>query len=134
VPDLKNPWKEGGLRGGALSIGHGRANPRRRHIDCVRCGIIARALREGAAGRLFVERPAAAEHRLYRIGRSGLVIPSSHTYGLATDEWLLPQALKEAGYQTAIVGKWRQGHADPKYWPRQCGFDHQYGPLIGEID
>ncbi len=21
-----------------------------------------------------------------------------------------------------------------KYWPRQRGFDHQYGPLIGEID
>ena len=46
----------------------------------------------------------------------------------------LPQALKEAGYETAIVGKWHLGHADPKYWPRQRGFDHQYGPLIGEID
>jgi arylsulfatase A-like enzyme len=62
------------------------------------------------------------------------VIPSAHTWGLPTDEWLLPQALKEAGYYTAIVGKWHLGHGDPKYWPRQRGFDYQYGPLIGEID
>jgi arylsulfatase A-like enzyme len=69
-----------------------------------------------------------------RYGLQTLVIPSGHTYGLPTDEWLLPQALKEAGYQTAIVGKWHLGHADPKYWPRQRGFDYQYGPLIGELD
>lgn len=69
-----------------------------------------------------------------RYGLQTLVIPSGHTYGLPTDEWLMPQALKEAGYQTAIIGKWHLGHADRKYWPRQRGFDYQYGPLIGEID
>ena len=70
----------------------------------------------------------------FRYGLQTLVIPSGHTYGLPTDEWLLPQALKEVGYRTAIVGKWHLGHADRKFWPRQRGFDHQYGPLIGEID
>ncbi|HVN84760.1 MAG TPA: arylsulfatase [Candidatus Binatia bacterium] len=70
----------------------------------------------------------------FRYGLQTLVIPSAHTYGLPTDEWLLPQALKDAGYQTAIVGKWHLGHGDRKYWPRQRGFDYQYGPLIGEID
>jgi arylsulfatase A-like enzyme len=70
----------------------------------------------------------------FRYGLQTAVIPSGHTYGLPTDEWLLPQALKEAGYATAIVGKWHLGHADPKYWPRQRGFDYQYGPLIGELD
>ncbi len=70
----------------------------------------------------------------FRYGLQTAVIPSGHTYGLPTDEWLLPQALKEAGYQTAIIGKWHLGHADRKYWPRQRGFDYQYGPLIGEID
>ncbi|MFO1114478.1 MAG: arylsulfatase [Beijerinckiaceae bacterium] len=69
-----------------------------------------------------------------RYGLQTAVIASGHTYGLATDEWLLPQALKDAGYSTAIVGKWHLGHADQKYWPRQRGFDHQYGPLIGELD
>ncbi len=69
-----------------------------------------------------------------RYGLQTGVIPASGTYGLAKDEWLLPQALKSAGYSTAIIGKWHLGHADKAYWPRQRGFDHQYGPLIGEID
>jgi len=70
----------------------------------------------------------------FRYGLQTAVIPSAHTYGLPTDEWLLPQALKEVGYKTAIIGKWHLGHADRKYWPRQRGFDHQYGPMIGELD
>jgi arylsulfatase A-like enzyme len=70
----------------------------------------------------------------HRYGLQTAVIPSAGRYGLATDEWLLPQALKEAGYRTSIVGKWHLGHADRKYWPRQRGFDYQYGPLLGEID
>ena len=69
-----------------------------------------------------------------RYGLQTAVIPSAHTYGLPTDEWLLPQALKEAGYKTAIVGKWHLGHANRKYWPRQRGFDYQYGAMIGELD
>jgi arylsulfatase A-like enzyme len=69
-----------------------------------------------------------------RYGLQTIVIPSVSTYGLATDEWLLPQALKEAGYQTPIIGKWHLGHGDKKYWPKQRGFDYQYGPLIGELD
>ena len=70
----------------------------------------------------------------FRYGLQTAVIPAGSAYGLATDEWLLPQALKEAGYTTAIIGKWHLGHSDKKYWPRQRGFDYQYGPLIGEID
>ena len=70
----------------------------------------------------------------FRYGLQTAVIPAGAKYGLATDEWLLPQALKEAGYNTAIIGKWHLGHADRKYWPKQRGFDYQYGPLIGEID
>ncbi|SHO67301.1 Arylsulfatase A [Pseudoxanthobacter soli DSM 19599] len=69
-----------------------------------------------------------------RYGLQTGVIPSGASYGLATDEFLLPQALKEAGYRTALVGKWHLGHADRKYWPLQRGFDSFYGPLVGEID
>ncbi len=46
----------------------------------------------------------------------------------------MPQCLKEAGYKTAIIGKWHLGHADKKYWPKQRGFDYQYGAMIGELD
>lgn len=70
----------------------------------------------------------------FRYGLQTAVIPSVSEYGLDTSEWLMPQCLKEAGYKTAIVGKWHLGHADKKYWPRQRGFDYQYGAMIGELD
>ena len=70
----------------------------------------------------------------YRYGLQTAVIPSVSDYGLDTSEWLIPQALKEAGYKTAIIGKWHLGHADKKYWPNQRGFDYQYGAMIGELD
>ncbi len=70
----------------------------------------------------------------FRYGLQTAVIPSVSAYGLDTSEWLLPQALKEAGYKTAIIGKWHLGHADKKWWPRQRGFDYQYGAMIGELD
>ena len=70
----------------------------------------------------------------YRYGLQTAVIPSVSDYGLDTTEWLLPQSLKEAGYTTAIIGKWHLGHADRKFWPRQRGFDYQYGAMIGELD
>lgn len=70
----------------------------------------------------------------FRYGLQTAVIPSVSAYGLDTTEWLMPQCLKEAGYRTAIVGKWHLGHADKKYWPKQRGFDYQYGAMIGELD
>ncbi len=70
----------------------------------------------------------------FRYGLQTVVILSGQTHGLDKEEWLMPQALKEAGYQTAIIGKWHLGHGDRSMWPRQRGFDYQYGPLIGEID
>ncbi|MGA9198737.1 MAG: sulfatase-like hydrolase/transferase, partial [Pseudolabrys sp.] len=69
-----------------------------------------------------------------RYGLQTLVIFPNHTYGLPTDEWTLPQALKQAGYSTAMVGKWHLGHADQKFWPQNRGFDHFYGNLVGEVD
>lgn len=69
-----------------------------------------------------------------RYGLQTLVIPTPAKYGMPTDERLLPQALKEAGYKTAMVGKWHLGHADRKFWPRQRGFDYHYGSMVGEVD
>ncbi len=69
-----------------------------------------------------------------RHGLQTLVIFPSHGYGLPTDELTLPQALKAAGYQTYMVGKWHLGHADRKYWPQNRGFDSFYGNLVGEVD
>jgi len=70
----------------------------------------------------------------FRYGLQTVVIPSVANYGLDPSEYLLPQCLKEAGYTTAIIGKWHLGHGDKKFWPRQRGFDYQYGAMIGELD
>ncbi|MDZ4402229.1 arylsulfatase [Prosthecobacter sp.] len=63
----------------------------------------------------------------------GVVRPWAE-YGLPLEERTLPQALKEAGYQTAIVGKWHLGTFKPDYLPTQRGFDHQYGHYNGALD
>jgi arylsulfatase A-like enzyme len=63
----------------------------------------------------------------------GVVRPWAQ-YGLPLDERTLPQALSEAGYFTAIVGKWHLGHFQPEYLPTRRGFQHQYGPYNGAID
>ena len=70
----------------------------------------------------------------FRYGLQTAVIPSVSSYGLDTEEFLMPQCLKDAGYKTAIIGKWHLGHADKKWWPKQRGFDYQYGAMIGELD
>ncbi len=69
-----------------------------------------------------------------RYGLQTGVIPGAGTYAIPMDEYLLPQALQDAGYTTALVGKWHLGHAKPEFWPRQRGFDQFYGALVGEID
>ncbi|MBS0195831.1 MAG: arylsulfatase [Planctomycetes bacterium] len=70
----------------------------------------------------------------WRYGLQTMVIPGTAAYGLDTNERLIPEVLKEAGYATAIIGKWHLGHADLKYWPKQRGFDYAYGATIGELD
>ncbi len=45
---------------------------------------------------------------------------------LPLEEYTLGEALNDAGYQTAFVGKWHLGH-DPKYWPEHQGFDRNIG-------
>jgi arylsulfatase A-like enzyme len=101
-----------------------------------------RLAKEAARLRQFYVQPMCTPTRAamftgrypFRYGLQTLVIPSKGTYGLAKDEVLLPQILKDAGYETAMVGKWHLGHADRAFWPRQRGFDYHYGPVLGEID
>ena len=55
-------------------------------------------------------------------------------YGLPLEERTLAKGMKEAGYTTAICGKWHLGSFDKAYWPNGRGFDHAYGHLFGAID
>jgi arylsulfatase A-like enzyme len=63
----------------------------------------------------------------------GVVRPWAH-YGLPLTERTLPQALQEAGYFTAICGKWHLGHFERSYLPTKRGFSHQYGHYNGALD
>jgi arylsulfatase A-like enzyme len=63
----------------------------------------------------------------------GVVRPWAQ-YGLPLEERTLPQALQEAGYFTAICGKWHLGHFQQAYLPTKRGFSHQYGHYNGALD
>eukprot|EP00613_Pedinella_sp_CCMP2098_P069365 CAMPEP_0171915872 /NCGR_PEP_ID=MMETSP0993-20121228/14339_1 /TAXON_ID=483369 /ORGANISM="non described non described, Strain CCMP2098" /LENGTH=484 /DNA_ID=CAMNT_0012551093 /DNA_START=297 /DNA_END=1748 /DNA_ORIENTATION=+ len=60
--------------------------------------------------------------------RTGVVInfSPSASHGLSQQEITLPQLLKEAAYDTYMVGKWHLGHAEG-YLPHQRGFDSWLG-------
>lgn len=62
------------------------------------------------------------------------VVRPGAKWGLPLNERTLANALKDAGYTTAITGKWHLGEFDPAYKPTSRGFDHQYGHYFGAID
>jgi arylsulfatase B len=69
-----------------------------------------------------------------RLGVAYTVIRPWSNYGVPVRERFMPQAFRDAGYQTAITGKWHLGHGHKKFLPRSRGFDHAYGQLNGAID
>jgi arylsulfatase A-like enzyme len=60
-------------------------------------------------------------------------IAKNQVAGLPLEEKLLPEYLRDAGYATAMVGKWHLGHHTPHYFPNQRGFDYFYGYVTGGI-
>lgn len=62
------------------------------------------------------------------------VVRPGAKWGLPLSERILPQALKDVGYTTAICGKWHLGEFEKAYMPTRRGFDRQYGHMFGAID
>ncbi|MEO0475313.1 MAG: sulfatase-like hydrolase/transferase [Planctomycetota bacterium] len=54
--------------------------------------------------------------------------------GMDTDERTLAEALRDAGYTTALMGKWHLGEWLDEHLPMGQGFDHQYGHYGWGID
>lgn len=69
-----------------------------------------------------------------RYGLQEGVIRPGEEYGLPLGERTLASALREAGYTTAICGKWHLGEYNPAFLPTKRGFDIQYGHYFGMID
>ena len=70
----------------------------------------------------------------FNLGLQVDVIRPWDVYGLNLEEKTLPQYFKQAGYATAIVGKWHLGLSKQAFLPQNRGFDHQYGHYLGMID
>lgn len=70
----------------------------------------------------------------FRMGLQVGVIRPFAQYGLPLEERTLASALQEAGYETAICGKWHLGLHASEFLPTHRGFDHQYGHYCGALD
>ena len=68
-----------------------------------------------------------------RLGVAYSTIMPWQNNGIHPDETFLPALFLEAGYQTAMVGKWHLGHAQQSYHPNARGFEHFYGHLHTEV-
>lgn len=63
--------------------------------------------------------------------RFGIASPENKRV-LPWDTVTLPRAMKTAGYDTALMGKWHLG-SKPEWGPNKFGFDHSYGSLAGGV-
>ncbi len=74
----------------------------------------------------------------YRV-RGGMEEPinskskGSPTLGLPPEISTLPSLLREAGYATALVGKWHLGYP-PTFGPFKSGYDEFFGIMAGGVD
>jgi arylsulfatase B len=68
-----------------------------------------------------------------RLGIVYNTIMAWHNNGVHPDERFMPEAFRDAGYQTAMVGKWHLGHAQQTYHPNARGYEHFYGHLHTEV-
>lgn len=54
--------------------------------------------------------------------------------GIRPGETTYVEKLGQAGYQTALVGKWHLGHGREEFWPTNHGFDSFFGHTGGCVD
>lgn len=60
--------------------------------------------------------------------------PTRRIHALDTSEYTIAEALGEAGYFTALAGKWHMGEWLEEHLPHAQGFHHQYGHYGWGID
>jgi len=69
-----------------------------------------------------------------RLGLAHSVLMAWQHGGVSLDERFMPESFAEAGYDTAMVGKWHLGHTMEQHLPNARGFKHFYGHLNTQVD
>ena len=107
----------------------------------IRTPNLDRLARDGAILKSFYVQPVCSPSRAALMsGRYAVhtgvytIVRPQAKWGLPLRERTLAEALRGAGYETAICGKWHLGEFDAAYRPTHRGFDHQYGLWFGAID
>jgi len=80
-----------------------------------------------ATGRYQYRLRGAAEEPLAGTAKGNPVL------GLPPEHPTLPSMLLEAGYATALVGKWHLGYR-PHFGPEKSGYQQFFGPMAGGVD
>lgn len=80
-----------------------------------------------ATGRYQYRLRAGAEEPITGKARGDAIL------GLPPDHPTVPSLLRQAGYATALAGKWHLGFP-PHFGPLKSGYDEAFGPLGGGVD
>jgi arylsulfatase A-like enzyme len=81
----------------------------------------------------FALATARYQYRLRGASEEPLHGGAAQRLGLPPSHPTVASLLKEAGYRTALVGKWHLGNP-PEFGPLQSGYEEFFGPLSGGVD
>ena len=112
------------------------------HDGEIKTPAIDRLAREGVRIERFYSAPICSPTRAALLtGRDplklGIAYDQLHPWynaGLSPEAYTLAEAFAEAGYQTALVGKWHLGHTQAHQLPNAHGFEHFHGHLHTNTD
>ena len=68
-----------------------------------------------------------------KLGLAHAVLMAWQDGGVSLDERFMPEDYKDAGYDTAMVGKWHLGHTIEQHLPNARGFNHFHGHLHTQV-
>lgn len=102
------------------------------HSNGALCSPTRAALMTGRYQQRCVEVPDEELSPVFREQRKANPV-QRWAWGISTNEATLPVLLKQAGYRTALIGKWHLGY-DAKFHPMNYGFDEFRGFVGGNVD
>lgn len=111
------------------------------HGSLIRTPRIDGLAREGVRLERFYAAPMCSPSRAALLtgrwpARLGLLenVGPEDARGLPPEERTLAELFRDAGYATALVGKWHLGHVRADEHPNAQGFERFYGFLLGWVD